>query len=378
MKPSRANNSAQQSRGGRSFAAKNDSKTGLPNQLKSGIENLSGYSMNDVKVNYNSSKPAQMKAHAYAQGTNIHVAPGQEKHLPHEAWHVVQQKQGRVKATTQLKGIGAINTDMGLEREADVMGAKAMNINNGSSATQLKSSNSSVTAPIQCFFNPAIINNYRRARDLWSLAYGRITHFDEELNQRYPGGTGGNATLDALHRNTEMKSNKAKTTSAGESYETWHWSVTGQAPPLAAAAPAPAAAAVREPVTIDGPGGADGVDVVKYRPETNEIENAGVNTKEVKSAESRQSFKDGIVDGIIKHAGVVEMHYNGANADVTGFLNTPFVNGGVQYYFSEVPFAGALSVNVLFADASRRTYYVGTPPPAPAAAAGPVKMQVDD
>ena len=27
---------------------------------------------------------------AYAQGSDIHLAPGQEQHLPHEAWHVVQ------------------------------------------------------------------------------------------------------------------------------------------------------------------------------------------------------------------------------------------------------------------------------------------------
>lgn len=71
--------------------------TGLPDQLKSGIESLSGISMDDVKVHYNSSKPAAVNAHAYAQGTDIYVAPGQEHHLPHEAWHVVQQKQGRVQ-----------------------------------------------------------------------------------------------------------------------------------------------------------------------------------------------------------------------------------------------------------------------------------------
>ncbi|WP_082694665.1 eCIS core domain-containing protein [Rheinheimera sp. EpRS3] len=100
--------------------------TGMPDQLKSGIESLSGYVMDDVKVHYNSAKPAQMQAHAYAQGSDIHIAPGQEQHLPHEAWHVVQQKQGRVQATTQLKG-EAINDDPGLEHEADVMGAKALN-----------------------------------------------------------------------------------------------------------------------------------------------------------------------------------------------------------------------------------------------------------
>ncbi|QIR41267.1 DUF4157 domain-containing protein [Tolypothrix sp. PCC 7910] len=99
--------------------------TRLPNHLKTGIENLSGISMEDVKVHYNSAKPAQVQALAYTQGTDIHVAPGQEKHLPHEAWHVVQQKQGRVKPTLQAKGV-AINDDAGLEREADVMGNKAV------------------------------------------------------------------------------------------------------------------------------------------------------------------------------------------------------------------------------------------------------------
>ncbi|MEQ9279041.1 MAG: DUF4157 domain-containing protein, partial [Balneola sp.] len=89
------------------------------------MENLSGYSMDDVKVHRNSDKPAQLNAHAYAQGTDIHLAPGQEKHLPHEAWHVVQQKQGRVKPTKQLKGKININDDEGLEKEADVMGDKA-------------------------------------------------------------------------------------------------------------------------------------------------------------------------------------------------------------------------------------------------------------
>jgi hypothetical protein len=99
--------------------------TGLPDQLKSGIENLSGYSMNDVKVHYNSDKPAQLQALAYAQGTDIHVGPGQEKHLAHEAWHVVQQKQGRVRPTVQLKGGVPVNDNKGLEREADLMGKLA-------------------------------------------------------------------------------------------------------------------------------------------------------------------------------------------------------------------------------------------------------------
>jgi hypothetical protein len=99
--------------------------TGLPDNLKSGIESLSGMSMDNVKVHYNSSQPAQLNALAYAQGTDIHVAPGQEKHLPHEAWHVVQQAQGRVKPTMQMKDGVPVNDDAGLEREADVMGGRA-------------------------------------------------------------------------------------------------------------------------------------------------------------------------------------------------------------------------------------------------------------
>lgn len=104
-------------------------KTGMPDALKQGIESLSGISLDDARVHYNSEKPAQLLAHAYAQGSEIHVAPGQEQHLPHEAWHVVQQKQGRVKPTLQMKGI-AVNDDQGLEREADAMGDKALAGNN--------------------------------------------------------------------------------------------------------------------------------------------------------------------------------------------------------------------------------------------------------
>jgi hypothetical protein len=99
--------------------------TGLPDNLKRGIEHLSGIDISDVKVHYNSSQPAQLNAHAYAQGNQIHIAPGQQKHLAHEAWHVVQQKQGRVKPTMQMKSKVNINDDKGLETEADVMGNRA-------------------------------------------------------------------------------------------------------------------------------------------------------------------------------------------------------------------------------------------------------------
>ncbi|WP_227270660.1 eCIS core domain-containing protein [Roseobacter weihaiensis] len=97
---------------------------GLPGHLQQGIEALSGADMSGVSVHYNSSQPAQVGAHAYAQGSDIHLASGQERHLPHEAWHVVQQQEGRVAATTDVAGT-PVNDDAGLEKEADMMGAKA-------------------------------------------------------------------------------------------------------------------------------------------------------------------------------------------------------------------------------------------------------------
>lgn len=98
--------------------------TGLPDNLKAGVESLSGFSMDDVKVHYNSSQPATVQALAYTQGMDIHVAPGQERHLPHEAWHVAQQLAGRVEPTTEVGGM-PVNDNTGLEHEADVMGARA-------------------------------------------------------------------------------------------------------------------------------------------------------------------------------------------------------------------------------------------------------------
>ena len=98
--------------------------TGMPDNLKAGIEDLSGFSMDDVRVHYGSSKPATVQAHAYTQGTDIHIAPGQERHLPHEAWHVAQQMAGRVEPTTEIGGM-PVNDNAALEHEADVMGARA-------------------------------------------------------------------------------------------------------------------------------------------------------------------------------------------------------------------------------------------------------------
>ena len=101
-------------------------ETGMSDNLKAGIEDLSGFAMDDVRVHYNSPEPATVQALAYTQGTDIYVAPGQEHHLPHEAWHVAQQMAGRVEPTTEVSGL-PVNDCIELEHEADVMGARANN-----------------------------------------------------------------------------------------------------------------------------------------------------------------------------------------------------------------------------------------------------------
>lgn len=51
-------------------------RTGLPDRLRAGVEQLSGLSMDDVQVHYNSAKPAEVDALAFTQGRHIHVRSG--------------------------------------------------------------------------------------------------------------------------------------------------------------------------------------------------------------------------------------------------------------------------------------------------------------
>lgn len=98
----------------------------LPDHLKSGIENLSGYSMDDVTVHYNSDVPSQLKSHLYDKGKAVHIGNNQEKQLPHEAWHIVQQEDGRIRPTLTAKAGVTINDDQKLENEADMLGTEAL------------------------------------------------------------------------------------------------------------------------------------------------------------------------------------------------------------------------------------------------------------
>lgn len=97
---------------------------GMPEDLVNGFKAATGHDLSNVNVHYNSDKPAQVGALAYAQGNDIYLGPGQAQHLDHEAAHLVQQREGRVQANAAVNGM-AVNNSKSLESEADALAARA-------------------------------------------------------------------------------------------------------------------------------------------------------------------------------------------------------------------------------------------------------------
>lgn len=170
----------------------NQNNTGLPDHLKQGVESLSGVSLDDVKVNYNSSKPSNLGASAYAEGNHIHVGGGQEKHLAHEAWHVVQQKQGRVNSTRELNGT-SINDDSSLEKEATDMGNKAATYNSGNRHTSKPTSKQSTGNVAQLF---GFSNPFSRKKI--KEKYSSYSESEQKLQDEHKGGFLKGATRGVL------------------------------------------------------------------------------------------------------------------------------------------------------------------------------------
>lgn len=149
-------------------------RTGLPDALKAGIETLSDMSMDAVRVHYGSPEPARIGALAHARGTDIHLGPGQERHLPHEAWHVVQQAQGRVRPTMQLRQGAIINDESSLEQEAEAMGGRALR--SGGSPVPAPPSSPGLPRPR----SPAVLQGY------WSGFSEEAVGTGEQLRTQSP------------------------------------------------------------------------------------------------------------------------------------------------------------------------------------------------
>lgn len=103
---------------------KKENHTGIPQRLKENMEQSTGLSFDDVRVNYNSPLPAKLDALAYTRGNQVEIGPGQEQHLPHELGHVVQQKLGMVRANARHPSGVELNTDASLEQQADTIGER--------------------------------------------------------------------------------------------------------------------------------------------------------------------------------------------------------------------------------------------------------------
>ncbi|UII27020.1 DUF4157 domain-containing protein [Fulvivirga maritima] len=89
----------------------------LPDPLRHKLEYISGYYLGDVEIFFNSTKPEAINVAAYAYGNSIFISPGYEYTLAHEAWHVIQQKQGRVTISGINNGV-PVNNNLQLEGEA--------------------------------------------------------------------------------------------------------------------------------------------------------------------------------------------------------------------------------------------------------------------
>lgn len=112
---------------GQACVPQTNSENCMPQSVNNGLQKQAQQGQEKVDNVHNHSNPGKLAvklSFAYTQGTDIHVAPGQEQHLPHEVWHVAQQMAGRVEPTTEVGGL-PVNDNPALEHEADVMGAKA-------------------------------------------------------------------------------------------------------------------------------------------------------------------------------------------------------------------------------------------------------------
>ncbi len=79
-------------------------RTNIPDALKKRLEQESGFSLDAVRVFYNSAKPEKYNAKAYTQGYGIYLAPGHADELEHELRHMLQKMRGEVSTTKTVAG----------------------------------------------------------------------------------------------------------------------------------------------------------------------------------------------------------------------------------------------------------------------------------
>jgi hypothetical protein len=104
---------------------------GLPAPIRHEMEHALGADFSKVRI-HEGPLARSIGAQAFTRGTDVHFAPGQyQPHtssgrqvLGHELAHVVQQSQGRARASTQVAGVG-VDASPQLEHEAETAGQRA-------------------------------------------------------------------------------------------------------------------------------------------------------------------------------------------------------------------------------------------------------------
>ncbi len=105
----------------------------LPEEVQTKMENSFSQDFSNVNIHKDSSSAQDIHAKAYAQGNDIHFAPGEydpsskagHELIGHELTHVVQQKQGKVNSSTINRKSLAITQETEFEKEADEAGKLA-------------------------------------------------------------------------------------------------------------------------------------------------------------------------------------------------------------------------------------------------------------
>lgn len=147
----------------KSFASQinnsNKNQTALPNNVQQKMENSFQQDFSNVDIKTNSKDAQNMNALAFTQGNSVHFAPGQfspntkkgQELIGHEFAHVVQQRQGRVKPTSQMAKF-KLNDSSSLENEADLQGSKAARWEASTTTSKKPTFSTTInnnTAPIQ-------------------------------------------------------------------------------------------------------------------------------------------------------------------------------------------------------------------------------------
>ncbi len=188
-----ANAPVQMKAGSGGGGSESSGPSGIPDEVMGKMESTFNTDFSNVNIVQNSSKASEAGALAYAQGNDVHFAPGQfspetpggQQLLGHELSHVVQQRQGRVQANSAVNGM-AVNNDHALEAEADAMGAKAaqMKVDASPAAKTPSTAAAPVSAPTQLKADPNAKTEGKSAKekeDEKEDGLGQVVNYDPTL-----------------------------------------------------------------------------------------------------------------------------------------------------------------------------------------------------